>query len=82
MMLAKKAVLALAGPSMAQKRLPVLVYQTRSFSGFESSFRDRAAGKAQLKEFYKLTHPDFFGSAPENVRGANEASMQTLNAYL
>ena len=39
-----------------------------NFSNYESSFKDRAAGKAQLKEFYKFTHPDFFGGAPDSIR--------------
>ena len=52
------------------------------FSSYESSFKDRAVGKAQLKEFYKFTHPDFFSTAPEDVRKTNEESIQTLNAHL
>lgn len=76
-MLTMKVVQAL---TVAPTKTPTITkaiwrYEARSFSAFESTFRDRAAGKAQLKEFYKLTHPDFFGSAPEKIRGENEASM-------
>ena len=53
-----------------------------SSSTYDSTFRERAAGKAQLKEFFKFTHPDFFVSAPEEVKSTNEASVQALNAYL
>lgn len=53
-----------------------------SSSAYEGTFKDRAAGKAQLKEFYKFTHPDFFGNAPTDVKQTNETSMQTLNSYL
>ena len=53
-----------------------------STSDYQSSFKNRAAGKAQLKEFYKFTHPDFFQSAPAEVKDANSESIQNLNAYL
>ena len=53
-----------------------------STSQYEGNFRERAAGTTQLKEFYKFTHPDFFGGAPDVVRETNEQSMQSLNAHL
>ena len=49
---------------------------------YEGTFKERAAGKAQLKEFYKFTHPDFFAKAPNEVKQTNEESMQALNSYL
>ena len=49
---------------------------------FKSSFKQRAAGKVQLKEFFKFTHPDFFQAAPKEVKNANSESIQNLNAYL
>jgi hypothetical protein len=33
-----------------------------------SSFKSRAAGQTKLKQFFKYTHPDFFGNAPENIK--------------
>ena len=53
-----------------------------SSSDYQGSFKNRAAGKSQLKEFYKFTHPDFFQSAPAEVKDANSESIQNLNAYL
>ena len=68
---------------MSFKSYAITAVPTRFFSGeYESTFKDRAAGKAQLKEFYKFTHPDFFGNAPEQIKNTNETNMQTLNAYL
>ena len=49
---------------------------------YQTSFKQRAAGKVQLKEFFKFTHPDFFQSAPAEVKAANAESVQNLNAYL
>ena len=40
------------------------------------------AMKSQLKEFYKYTHPDLFGNAPEKVQKANSESMKNLNEFL
>ena len=55
----------------------------RCFStDFASSFKMRAAGKAQLKEFYKFTHPDVFGNAPKDISKVNGESVQSLNSYL
>ena len=49
---------------------------------FASSFKMRAAGKTQLKEFYKFTHPDVFGNAPKAISDVNANSVQSLNSYL
>ena len=40
------------------------------------------AVKAQLKEFYKYTHPDLFGNAPQKIQDANSESMKDLNEFL
>jgi hypothetical protein len=42
----------------------------------------KATNKIQLKEFYKLTHPDVFGSAPKTISSVNAESIQNLNSYL
>ena len=68
--------------TFATKPLLLQARFTLSSGAYEGSFKDRAAGKAQLKEFYKFTHPDFFSKAPKNIKETNETSMQTLNAYL
>jgi len=47
-----------------------------------SSFKNKAAGAAKLKQFFKYTHPDFFGDAPDNVKDTNLKSVQELNEYL
>jgi hypothetical protein len=38
--------------------------------------------KAQLKEFYKYTHPDLFGNAPQKIQETNSEAMKSLNEYL
>lgn len=48
----------------------------------QSSFKSRAAGQAKLKQFFKYTHPDFFGGAPQAIRDTNLKSVQELNEYL
>ncbi|CDW79089.1 UNKNOWN [Stylonychia lemnae] len=60
-------------------------YRKNFFStqqSYASSFQQRAAGKAKLNQFLKLTHPDMFGKAPEKVRETNAKSVQELNQYL
>jgi|LauGreDrversion4_2_1035121.scaffolds.fasta_scaffold621266_1 hypothetical protein len=47
-----------------------------------SSFKNKAAGAAKLKQFFKYTHPDFFSDAPDNVKQTNLKSVQELNEYL
>lgn len=54
----------------------------RHASDFASSFKAKATNKLQLKEFYKFTHPDVFGSAPKTVSAVNAESIQSLNSYL
>ena len=41
-------------------------------SDFSSTFTQRAAGKSQLKEFYKHTHPDFFTDAPGHIKSESD----------
>jgi len=47
-----------------------------------SSFKSRIEVKARLKEFYKFTHPDLFGLAPEEIQETNSDSMKSLNEFL
>ena len=44
--------------------MPTMTTARHFSSMYEGTFKERAAGKAQLKEFYKFTHPDFFAKAP------------------
>ena len=37
---------------------------------------------SQLKEFYKFTHPDLFGTAPTKIQETNSESMKDLNEFL
>ena len=41
---------------------------------YDGTFKERAAGKAQLKEFYKLVHPDMVARAPKEVKDMNSDS--------
>ncbi len=52
------------------------------YMSMSSSFKTRAAGQAKLKQFFKYTHPDLFGGAPESVKEKNLRSIQELNEYL
>ena len=52
------------------------------FMSMSSSFKTRAAGQAKLKQFFKYTHPDLFGGAPDKVKDTNLKSIQELNEYL
>lgn len=54
----------------------------RAFATINSSFQARAAGQSRLKQFFKYTHPDFFGNAPDKVKETNLKSVQELNEYL
>jgi len=62
---------------LAQPRLLLAQPARRclSSSAYEGTFKERAAGKAQLKEFYKFTHPDFFATAPAEIKQTNEESI-------
>ena len=59
-----------------------LTWQQQRFFSMGSSFKNKAAGAAKLKQFFKYTHPDFFGDSPENVKETNLRSVQELNEYL
>ena len=48
-----------------QPRTYFIPFLFRHQSDFASSFKMKATNKMQLKEFYKFTHPDVFGSAPK-----------------
>jgi hypothetical protein len=51
--------------------------QFRSFAvDFKSTFSRAAASKGSLKEFFKYTHPDMFGKAPQTIRDVNAESTQ------
>jgi hypothetical protein len=54
----------------------------RSFSSFSSTFTRRVAGKTNLKEFFKHTHPDLLTNAPRKITDTNTDSIQELNSYL
>jgi len=42
------------------KPLMLSLFRQRTFSSLQSSFKNRAAGKSKLNEFFKYTHPDMF----------------------
>ncbi|CAI2365814.1 unnamed protein product [Moneuplotes crassus] len=65
-------------PQIYQPRIPLSFTTLRPFSSLQS----RMAIKAQLKEFYKFTHPDLFGNAPEKIQETNSESMKVLNEFL
>jgi hypothetical protein len=54
--------------------ITLIKFQTRSFS-FGSTFTRKLAGKTNLKEFYKYTHPDLLAGASRKVTEQNTASI-------
>lgn len=63
----------------------IINYSLRYFStnpSIGSTFAKRAAGQSKLKQFFKYTHPDLFGGAPDKVKETNLRSVQELNEYL
>lgn len=61
---------------------PFLSHQVRHFSEYQNTFASRAAGRQQLNEFFKYTHPDSLADAPVHISTKNTESIQELNQYL
>ena len=54
---------------------PRMIYQSQRQFSLSNTFAKKAAGSTKLKQFFKYTHPDFFGGASEAIKETNLRSV-------